>query len=88
MSARLEGRAFVPPPATTPWARCTGTSPARRIPGGYHYQPTNVTFGLFPPLEGRLRKADKRQAYAERGARDFGPWLEASERAVNESPFR
>lgn len=88
VSARLEGRELVVPPATSAlgalYRHVTG---AAHLPGA-PYQPTNVIFNLFPPLEGRLRKADKRQAYAERGARDFGPWLEASKCAVNESPLR
>jgi methylenetetrahydrofolate--tRNA-(uracil-5-)-methyltransferase len=88
VSARLEGRRLVPPPATTAlgalYRHVTGSAHAP----GVSYQPTNVVFSLFPPLEGRLRKADKRQAYAERGARDFGPWLETSEPRVTKEPLR
>jgi methylenetetrahydrofolate--tRNA-(uracil-5-)-methyltransferase len=35
-----------------------------------HYQPTNIAFGLFPPLEDRVRnKAQRRRALAERALR-------------------
>jgi methylenetetrahydrofolate--tRNA-(uracil-5-)-methyltransferase len=35
----------------------------------------NVTYGLFPPLEGRHRtRADRRLAMAERALEELGPW--------------
>ena len=74
LCARLEERPFAPPPPTTAlgalYRHVTG---AAYLPGA-PYQPTNVVFSLFPPLEGRVRKADKRQAYAERGGLDFARW--------------
>ncbi|MDO9080152.1 MAG: hypothetical protein Q7U44_05075, partial [Desulfuromonadales bacterium] len=39
------------------------------------FQPMNVNYGLFPPLEDRKRKrADRRLAMAERGLNDLEPW--------------
>ncbi len=49
-------------------ARSTATSPARRTRRATSTTPTNVIFGLFPPLEGRVKKMDKRAKYSERGA--------------------
>ncbi len=39
------------------------------------FQPMNVNYGLFPPLDDRRRKrADRRLAMAERGLVDLEPW--------------
>ena len=39
------------------------------------FQPMNVNYGLFPPLDDRRRKrADRRLAMAERGLTDLEPW--------------
>jgi len=34
----------------------------------------NVNFGLFPPLEVRLRGKEKHQALAERALKDLQEW--------------
>jgi len=40
-----------------------------------HFQPMNVNYGLFPPLEGRKRKrADRRLAMAERALASLASW--------------
>jgi methylenetetrahydrofolate--tRNA-(uracil-5-)-methyltransferase len=44
------------------------------------YQPSNITWAHVPPLEGKQRKARKRERYrrmAERALRDIQPWLAA-----------
>jgi methylenetetrahydrofolate--tRNA-(uracil-5-)-methyltransferase len=86
LGARLEGEPFAAPPATSALGALY-----RHVTGAAHlpeaaYQPTNVVFSLFPPLTGRLRKADKRQAYAERGQRDFAAWLEAKQQRHIDAP--
>jgi methylenetetrahydrofolate--tRNA-(uracil-5-)-methyltransferase len=73
--ARLKGSAFVPPPATTALGSLYRHITGEAHPRDHHYQPSNVIFGLFPPLEGRVRKQDKRERYAERSRRDFEAWL-------------
>ncbi|SLN55858.1 methylenetetrahydrofolate--tRNA-(uracil(54)-C(5))-methyltransferase (FADH(2)-oxidizing) TrmFO [Oceanibacterium hippocampi] len=49
------------------------------ITGGAHaetFQPMNVNFGLFPPLEGRkMRKRERRPAMARRALDDLAGWL-------------
>ena len=40
------------------------------------FQPMNVNFGLFPPLERRLRGKDKHKAIAERALRDLEEWIQ------------
>ncbi len=39
------------------------------------FQPMNVNFGLFPPLEGVKRKADRKQLYTDRARRSLAEWL-------------
>jgi len=60
------------PPATTALGALLGhladSSPE-------NFQPVNVNYGLFPPLEGQRRKrADRRLAMAERALADLEPW--------------
>ena len=54
-----------------------------------HFQPMNVNFGLFPPLEGRLRGKDKKRAMSERALKDLeipvGAQINAPRRNRNES---
>lgn len=39
------------------------------------FQPMNVNFGLFPPLEGVKRKADRKQLYTDRARLSLAEWL-------------
>ena len=39
------------------------------------FQPMNVNFGLFPALEKRVRKKERRAAYAQRALADLDIWL-------------
>lgn len=39
-----------------------------------NFQPMNVTFGLFPPLPGRVAKKDRPAAYAERALIELEAW--------------
>ena len=40
------------------------------------YQPMNVNFGLFPPLDEAVRKKQRKEAYTARAKVDFGEWLD------------
>ena len=40
-----------------------------------HFQPSNVNYGLFPPLAGRVQKRLRNEAYAERAGAAFSEWL-------------
>jgi methylenetetrahydrofolate--tRNA-(uracil-5-)-methyltransferase len=43
-----------------------------------NFQPMNVNYGLFPPLDGRHRKrTDRRLAMAERALADLEPWRQS-----------
>jgi methylenetetrahydrofolate--tRNA-(uracil-5-)-methyltransferase len=37
----------------------------------------NVNFGLFPPIEGRARKADRKKAYTDRARAALSNWQAA-----------
>jgi methylenetetrahydrofolate--tRNA-(uracil-5-)-methyltransferase len=39
------------------------------------FQPMNVNFGLFPPLEGRIPKKLRGAAYAERALKELAEWI-------------
>jgi methylenetetrahydrofolate--tRNA-(uracil-5-)-methyltransferase len=66
---------LTPPPPTTALgallAHITGGADAST------YQPMNVNFGLFPPLnlEGKSKKADRKRLYTTRAREALGNWL-------------
>ena len=68
------GLAITPPPATTAFgallAHITGGADAKT------FQPMNVNFGLFPPLEGRMKKRERKPAMSARALADLDAWLE------------
>ena len=68
------GRTPAPLPAETALgalARHVTESDPRR------FQPANVNYGLFPELAGRVKKAERRAAYAERAHRALAAWAAA-----------
>ena len=61
-----------PPPTTAMGALIT------HITGGADaetYQPMNVNFGLFPPLDNAPKGRDRKLAMSQRAKRDFAEWL-------------
>ncbi|KKC25542.1 methylenetetrahydrofolate--tRNA-(uracil(54)-C(5))-methyltransferase (FADH(2)-oxidizing) TrmFO [Sphingomonas sp. SRS2] len=77
LAAELLGKPVAPPPLTTALGALLG-----HITGGADaesYQPMNVNFGLFPPVEGarggRKRKADRKAMFAERAVEDLKGWM-------------
>jgi methylenetetrahydrofolate--tRNA-(uracil-5-)-methyltransferase len=80
-AAELAGRKISQPPAET----ATGAL-LRHITGGADvetFQPMNVNFGLMPPPEGRLRKANRKKAYTDRARAHFAEWLKSSSQTVD-----
>jgi methylenetetrahydrofolate--tRNA-(uracil-5-)-methyltransferase len=78
--AEIEGRSLPPVPPTT----ATGAL-VTHITGGAEaktFQPMNVNFGLFPPVEGlrggRRGRKDRYKAYTDRAKADWQAWLDAS----------
>jgi methylenetetrahydrofolate--tRNA-(uracil-5-)-methyltransferase len=76
-AAERLGRPLPPPPPTT----ATGAL-LTHITGGAEattFQPMNVNFGLFPPLDaargGRKGRRERYKGYTDRAKADFGEWL-------------
>ncbi len=72
--ARLSGRSFQPPPAGTALGALYRHVTGEAHPDGHPHTPTNVTFSLFPPLPGRVRREDKRGAYLARARGEMVGW--------------
>ena len=74
-AAELSGVAIAPPPIETALGallnHITGAAEAET------YQPMNVNFGLFPPITGRTKKADRKKMYTERARTALAGWLAA-----------
>jgi methylenetetrahydrofolate--tRNA-(uracil-5-)-methyltransferase len=72
-AAELRGERLPAPPPETAigalLAHITGGADADT------YQPMNVNFGLMPPPEGRIRKADRKKAYTDRAREKLAEWL-------------
>jgi methylenetetrahydrofolate--tRNA-(uracil-5-)-methyltransferase len=72
-AAELRGEMPCPPPPETALGALLG-----HITGGAladSYQPMNVNFGLFPPIDGRARKADRKAAYTSRAREKLAEWM-------------
>jgi methylenetetrahydrofolate--tRNA-(uracil-5-)-methyltransferase len=73
-AAGIRGLKMEPPPPETALGALLG-----HVTGGADaelYQPMNVNFGLFPPIEGRSRKADRKAFYTGRAREALARWLE------------
>ena len=74
-AAELAGKDLPPPPPETALGALLG-----HITGGAEaetYQPMNVNFGLFPPIEGRTKKADRKKMYTARARAALAEWMPA-----------
>jgi methylenetetrahydrofolate--tRNA-(uracil-5-)-methyltransferase len=69
----LRGVELIPPPPETALGALIGhiQNTDRKM-----FQPMNVTFGLFPPLPGHVRKNDRGIRYARRSLDALAPWQE------------
>ncbi len=77
-AAERLGRPLAPPPPTTAIGALV-----THITGGAEattFQPMNVNFGLFPPLDdargGRKGRSERYRGYTDRAKADFAGWLE------------
>ncbi|WP_062202844.1 methylenetetrahydrofolate--tRNA-(uracil(54)-C(5))-methyltransferase (FADH(2)-oxidizing) TrmFO [Aureimonas sp. AU12] len=89
-AAEALGEALAPPPLTTAMGSLLGHITGGHLvtdeePGKRSFQPMNVNFGLFPPIEtpreegkrlrGKEKTNAKKQAMARRALADFSDWL-------------
>ena len=75
-AAEANGQTIAPPPPTTALGALLG-----HITGGADadiYQPMNVNFGLFPPIEGKVRKAERKGLYTSRARTALAQWINES----------
>jgi methylenetetrahydrofolate--tRNA-(uracil-5-)-methyltransferase len=75
-AAERMGTTQTPPPLTTAMGAILG-----HITGGADattFQPMNVNFGLFPPIDGTFKGKERKQAMAVRALKDFDHWLNPS----------
>jgi methylenetetrahydrofolate--tRNA-(uracil-5-)-methyltransferase len=76
IAAELSGSDWQAPPRTTAMgallAHITGDAEADS------YQPMNVNFGLFPPVDAEVKKKQRKEAYTGRAKADMAGWLETA----------
>jgi methylenetetrahydrofolate--tRNA-(uracil-5-)-methyltransferase len=72
-AAELRGQTLAPPPPETALGALLGHITGAAV--AETYQPMNVNFGLFPPIEGRTKKADRKRMYTDRGRAALAGWL-------------
>jgi methylenetetrahydrofolate--tRNA-(uracil-5-)-methyltransferase len=74
-AASAKGVPLAAPPATTALgallAHITGGAAAET------FQPMNVNFGLFPPIDDRIKGRERKKAYTSRALADFDLWKKA-----------
>ncbi|MBN2722603.1 MAG: methylenetetrahydrofolate--tRNA-(uracil(54)-C(5))-methyltransferase (FADH(2)-oxidizing) TrmFO [Deltaproteobacteria bacterium] len=66
----LQGISFIPPPPDTSLGAVYRYQNTSAVP----YVPTNVNFGLWPPLEGKMKTAQRRLQMVERARNSFSKW--------------
>ena len=75
--ARLRGSDFQVPPPTTAIGALLRHVSGEAHPEGYDYQPSNVVFALFAPLDGRHCKSERKARYVARAREDLAAWAAA-----------
>jgi methylenetetrahydrofolate--tRNA-(uracil-5-)-methyltransferase len=72
-AGELSGREISPPPATTALGALLAHITGDADPDSY--QPMNVNFGLFAPMEGKVHKKERKLALTNRGRTDLAAWM-------------
>ncbi|GIL38408.1 methylenetetrahydrofolate--tRNA-(uracil(54)-C(5))-methyltransferase (FADH(2)-oxidizing) TrmFO [Roseiterribacter gracilis] len=78
--ADARGVALATPPVTTAMGALLS-----HITGGADattFQPMNVNFGLFPPIDDKIRGRERKRAYTARALTDFDGWIGAVREAA------
>lgn len=74
LAARAKGAPLPQPPRETALGALLGhlREPVK------DFQPSNINFGLMPPLDGKFPKKDRKRLYAERARGAFDRWLQSA----------
>jgi methylenetetrahydrofolate--tRNA-(uracil-5-)-methyltransferase len=72
-AAERAGQVLAPPPLTTAMGALLGH--ITKGADAATFQPMNVNFGLFPPLDAGTRGKERKQALSARALADFDAWL-------------
>ncbi|MDQ7032210.1 MAG: methylenetetrahydrofolate--tRNA-(uracil(54)-C(5))-methyltransferase (FADH(2)-oxidizing) TrmFO [Desulfonauticus sp.] len=72
VSYKLQRKKFLPPPPETSLGALLHYLQIEQK----NFQPSNIHFGLFPPLVKKLKKRERKQAYSKRAQQKFREWLE------------
>lgn len=76
LAGELTGRSLPFPPPTTALGALYGhTRGHNKAHPEARYDPSNVTWAMFPPLPGRVRKDEKKKRLVERALADLAGWL-------------
>jgi methylenetetrahydrofolate--tRNA-(uracil-5-)-methyltransferase len=73
LAGRLRGRPVEPPPPTTAFGALYHHV-TRRRENNEGFQPTNINYGLLPPLPGNPRRNERRALHARRARDAFSAW--------------
>ncbi len=79
-AAEKLGQTLTPPPGTTAFGALLGHITGGHIvsddePGKRSFQPMNVNFGLFPPIPGKSKMADRKKMYTGRAKDALAGWM-------------
>ncbi len=80
MVGRFAAGETIVPPVTTAMGALLN-----HITGGANaetFQPMNVNFGLFPPIDAKIKGRDRKKAYTARALEDFDGWLKSLKQAA------
>lgn len=81
-AAEVLGHTLPPPSPNTAFGALLG-----HITGGARpesFQPMNINFGLFPPLEGRVKKKERKPMMSSRALADLDAWISTNNRSAAE----
>jgi len=73
LSQRLRGQTLIVPPRESAFGSLLNAITDETKD---HFQPTNINFSLFPPIEGRIDKSIKRQMQIDRARAQVHHWLQ------------
>lgn len=73
IDASINNKTFLPPPPETAMGALYA---ALTEEVKDHFQPTNINLGLFPPLEKKYRKREKRDRIVQRARQSFNQWAQ------------